>query len=244
MIPPFDFTRFLPAIRLQAAALFPQECCGFIIQDQHTAFLYPVRNVHEKPNEAFLMPDDALMQAERKGEIIAIYHSHPNSPSAQLTDTDIRCYEELGEIPWIVVNHPFTEYVIHKSDSWRWPLIGRPYEHEITDCYELGRDYYKRKLGILLPHFPRAPLWWEAADAEEMYLNNYTAQGFVDVGGKPQKHDAILMQLRSSKVNHGAIYLGDGLILHHVYGRASCIAPYDGFWMHCTRKILRHKSLC
>ena len=244
MMPPFDFTKFLPAIQLQAAAHYPNECCGFIIQDQHTAFMLPIRNVHENPKEGFLMPDEALMRAERKGEIIAVYHSHPNAASAKLTDTDLCCYTEMNEIPWLVVNHPFTEFVIHKPDHWRWPLVGRPFEHAVTDCYSLGQDYYRRKYGIILADFERGPLWWEKSDAEELYLKNYADQGFVEVSGKLQEGDAILMQLRSDKVNHGAIYLGGGIILHHLYDRKSCHAPYDGFWLHCTRKTLRHKSLC
>ncbi|MBI0320618.1 C40 family peptidase [Streptomyces javensis] len=42
--------------------------------------------------------------------------------------------------------------------------------------------------------------------------------------------------------NHAGIYLGDGQMLHHLYGRLSEAAPYGGMWSERTRYIVRHEG--
>ena len=58
------------------------------------------------------------------------------------------------------------------------------------------------------------------------------------------RSDVILMQIRSQNgvPNHAAIYLGDGLILHHLHGRLSSRDIYGGYWQEVTRHILRYKN--
>jgi len=52
--------------------------------------------------------------------------------------------------------------------------------------------------------------------------------------------DCFLMQVASPVPNHAAIYLGDGLILHHLQGRLSSRDVYGGYWQKVTTHILRH----
>jgi len=50
------------------------------------------------------------------------------------------------------------------------------------------------------------------------------------------------MQIRSKNgvPNHAGIYLGDGLMLHHMYGRLSRKDTYGGYWREMTRGVARH----
>lgn len=49
------------------------------------------------------------------------------------------------------------------------------------------------------------------------------------------------MQVRSKNgvPNHAAVYLGDGLMLHHMYGRLSSRDVYGGYWREVTRLVVR-----
>jgi cell wall-associated NlpC family hydrolase len=51
------------------------------------------------------------------------------------------------------------------------------------------------------------------------------------------------MNVASDKANHGAIYMGDGTMLHHPYGRLSECVVYGGYWLRHTALLLRHASL-
>lgn len=102
-------------------------------------------------------------------------------------------------------------------------------------------DYYLRELGIKLKDWPRTDGWWNRG--ENLYLDHYAETGFVAVEGEPQQHDVLLMQIRSPVPNHAAIYLGEGLILQHLYSRLSSRDCYGGQWRECTVLTLRHQSM-
>ena len=57
-----------------------------------------------------------------------------------------------------------------------------------------------------------------------------------------QTGDIILMQVKADEVNHAAVYLGDGVMLHHLYNRLSDRTIYGGMWAEVTRKIVRLKT--
>ena len=50
------------------------------------------------------------------------------------------------------------------------------------------------------------------------------------------------MQLESPVPNHAGIYLGDGVVLHHVQGRLSSRDVYGGYYQKVTAKVLKHES--
>lgn len=52
--------------------------------------------------------------------------------------------------------------------------------------------------------------------------------------------DVIVMQVRAPVPNHAGVYIGDGLMLHHLYNRLSSRDVYGGYWQECTRIVLRH----
>ncbi len=74
-------------------------------------------------------------------------------------------------------------------------------------------------------------------------MDNFADAGFVVV--EPDDllvGDVFLMQVNSEVPNHAAIYLGDGLILHHLQGRLSSRDVYGGYWQKITTHTLRHQS--
>jgi cell wall-associated NlpC family hydrolase len=118
----------------------------------------------------------------------------------------------------------------------------------VLDCWSIVRDYYRQELGITLPDFEREGEWWRdipGRPARNRYVETLPTLGFEFVADTPRTGDVFLMQVGAGAKtsNHAAVYLGDGLILHHVQDRLSSRDMYGGYWQHCTTHRLRHRSL-
>ena len=236
------------AIIAHAIADYPREACGVIVGKEYI----PCANVAADDAQFEIDPID-LVGASKEGEIRAYVHSHPDG-SCQPSMPD-KVQMNLHGKPWIITNG--VDAVLHKPDGYQAPLLGREYHHGLMDCYTLVKDYYQRELGITLGDYKRDDVWWESADNEPLYLDNFKAEGFIEVD-TIQKHDLILCRLgRTEHVNHALVFIGDGtlksertedvisdcLVLHHPYGRESLREIYGEQWQRRAAVIIRHKSL-
>lgn len=240
------------AITEHAWADYPNECCGLIIDGEYQ----PCVNISPDPANSFEIDPTQLIDVD----IQAIVHSHPNG-SAEPSEID-KVQMGLHGVDWVIVGlgvhsdgEKYCTIKSHKPKAYKAPLIGREYYHGTQDCYSLVRDYYERELGITLPDFPRVDSWWEDADHEPLYEQNFGKAGFEQVHDL-QKHDVILCRVgRTHHVNHALIYLGDGklksekttkvigdnLVLHHPHGRLSVREIYGESWQKRTAMIVRYK---
>lgn len=120
------------------------------------------------------------------------------------------------------------------------PLVGRVYQHGITDCYSLIRDYYRNEKNTTIPDYPRNDNWWY--HGQNLYLDNFESAGFKVIDAKNVKvGDVFLAQVKSDVPNYGGIcYSDNGLILHHLRNRLSVIEPVYR-WQKYIRYWLRFK---
>ena len=240
------------AITEHAWADYPNECCGLIIDGKYQ----PCINISHDPANSFEIDPSQLID----DNIQAIVHSHPNG-SAEPSEID-RVQMGLHGVDWVIVGlgvhsdgEQYCSIKSHKPKAYTAPLIGREYYHGTQDCYSLVRDYYERELGIILPDFERVDSWWEDANHEPLYEQNFGKAGFEQVHDL-QKHDIILCRVgRTHHVNHALIYLvdgkltsektpkaiGDNLVLHHPHGRLSMREIYGESWRKRTAMIVRYK---
>src|SRR5690606_31664033 len=95
--------------------------------------------------------------------------------------------------------------------------------------------------GIDLLQFPRDQEWWNDPEGPELLSpDNFKKAGFVEIEYTDlEVGDVILAAIRSTKVNHCGIYIGRGLVLHHLYGRLSKREPL-GPWTKFCRYYLRY----
>lgn len=228
----------LMLVRLHAAREQPRESCGVLLIAAGRERYLPCRNMADGANHFIINPSD-WARAEDRGEIVAVVHSHVGTPPLPSMADRVQC-EQTG-LPWIIVNWPTGSVNEFKPERYEAPLVGREFCHGVLDCYSLVRDYYKQECRIELPDFDRDELWWEKGG--DLYLDNFETAGFVEVFDPLKKHDVILMQVASSRVNHSAVYLGDAVILQHLMKRLSSRDIYGGYWQKCTRKIVRHQTL-
>lgn len=230
-------SQLLEQVKNHALQEMPRESCGLLVLVKRKLQYFPCRNIAEGKEQFAIHPED-YAAAEDMGTITSIVHSHPTT-SPEPSQADLVGIEQTN-LPWMIINPITGLYGVFEPSGYALDYIGREFIHGTVDCYTLIRDYYQRELNIQLDNYPRADNWW--LKGENHYLTRFPEQGFIEVTDL-QPHDLILMQIGSPVPNHGAIYLGDNKILHHVLGRYSCRDIYGGYWQKATYSIIRHKSI-
>ncbi len=231
--------KILDQIREHAAEQDTIECCGVVVVARGKAKYIRCNNISRNGRDTFIIDPRDYAAAEDQGEIRYIVHSHPYANPEPSEADRVGC--AASGIPWLIMNHPVGHYRVLEPVAYEPPLIGRNFIHGVLDCYTLVADYYTRELSIDMPHFERNDDWWNSG--QNLYIDNFESAGFIAVYDAPRKHDAFLMQIRSPVPNHAAVYLGDEMILHHMYGRLSSRDIYGGYWQKATVVHLRHRSL-
>lgn len=214
----------------------PRECCGVVIIRKGKQAYFPCRNLAVGSDNFILSPED-YSRADDEGDIVAVIHSHPNM-SAKPSQADLVACEASG-LPWFIVGLPSQVWEYIEPSGYVAPLVGRVWSHGVLDCYSIIRDYYKMERGISLFDFDRSDDWWNRG--QNLYMDNFKSQNFVQVSEADlQKDDCILMCIKSPVPNHGAVYLGNGVILHHVHGRLSTRDVFGGYWLKNTAGYFRY----
>lgn len=227
----------------EAERSYPKEMCGVIVDNGGNKVFIKTPNIAAKyeidDEDSFVICPRTLSSIEDRFDVVAIVHSHPNY-SAKPSPHDIaRCNQ--GNIPWIIVSYPDIDISITYPSKEEVPLIGREFVHGLQDCYTLIKDYYKKEFGIILGEYERDDEWWEKG--QDLYIDNYEREGFISIEeSELAVGDLLLMQIESGVTNHAAVMYEDNVILHHLYGRESCLGIYGGYWRDRTTRILRHKE--
>jgi proteasome lid subunit RPN8/RPN11 len=216
----------------------PRESCGLVCIINGKQKYFPCRNLGVGTDNFVLDPED-YDKADTAGEIVAVIHSHPNM-SAKPSQADLVACEASG-LPWFIVGYPSLVWEYLEPKGYIAPLVGREWTHGILDCYSIIRDWYKQERNIELPEFDRHDEWWKAG--QNLYLDNILKVGFNPIEQKDlQEGDVILMTIGSSVPNHGALYLGNGVILHHIQNRLSTREVFGGYCLKNTTGYYRYEN--
>lgn len=216
-----------------------REACGLLVNINAQEKYWPCRNVAEE-NSDFRIHREDWTAAERAGKILAVVHSHPYRPSLPSEADKVAC--ERTKLPWHIVSVPDEHWTTITPSGYKAPLIGREFMHGILDCYTLVQDFFMEEYNIELPYFDREFEWWHKG--QNLYLDNFKNAGFFEIDfTEMRRGDCILMQLRSPVPNHAGVYMGDGLILHHAFGRLSGRDVYGEYYQKNTYCYLRHEKV-
>ncbi|MGI2095449.1 C40 family peptidase [Shewanella glacialipiscicola] len=229
----------LHAFTQHAAHCYPNECCGLIIKFGAKSKYMPCDNKATNKADEFVIDSQQYAAIEDQGQIIGICHSHPDA-SSKPSQRDVAMCEASG-VPWHIISWPDGDLRTVVPAGEHPALIGRPFVHGVWDCYSCVRDWYREILQITLLDFDRQDGWWEGE--QELYLDNFGKAGFAKTHDQSlQIGDVILMQIQSQRVNHAAVYVGEGKIIHHLYGRLSRHDIYGGYWQRNTRLVVRYNN--
>ncbi len=239
----------LQVIREEGARRYPAEACGVVIRKGKKSLAIPCENISSNPTMFIVNPDDYLA-AVRQGEVIGVWHTHPEA-SPQPSEADrVGC--ENSELPWYIVGVyrqadgtlSFSDMVTLEPNGFELPYLERPYAFGVLDCWSLVRDYYRREFGIKLGDYPRIEKFW--LKGHDFFGDGWAKEGFVQLinDEAPQRGDLFIMQTESSGApNHIGVFVGDDLMLHHAHGRLSRHDIYGGYWHKHTIYHIRHRSM-
>lgn len=234
------------AFALIAMEAYPNEACAFVIDGK----LVPVENVSQNPTEEFELSTEDSKKVIKASLFI---HSHPDGPHYP-SEADMISQMSTA-IPYGIItcttdstSKPLWVY----DKSLEVDIEGRPFVHGIYDCYSLIRAYYKQSKGVILPDFARDMNWWDASKSlsgeiippKNLYLDNFEKANFTKLKEDEilEPGDVILMNIGTKDaVCHAAVYIGDGLILHHLRDR---IARKDhaASWKKFYHTIVRYRG--
>ena len=230
------------AAKRHALACYPEESCGAVTAAGYIPFI----NVDANPKEHFSC-DEQMEPLILAGKLLALVHSHPDGPIGPSSHD--MAQQVAMDIPWGIVVCAEDAAL----DPYFWgdmltppPLIGRDFRHGPSgtdgkgDCYALIRDWFRINRNVVLADFPRDDGWWKRGG--DLYREQFGRWGFEvapDARSNPQIGDVLLMQYQSKVPNHGAIYIGNGRILHHLGNRLSCEEPLIR-WASLVSMWIRH----
>jgi len=228
-------------IQLHAKLEYPIEAIGVVVDGVYEPLENTAKGFADQ-SEAGTFDTDYMDELYLSGKLQAVIHSHPDGPHCP-SRADMILQAQMGVPFGLVTTDGNSCTPVHFwGDSLRpSPLVGRGFVHGIEDCYEIIRDYYFLSREVWIPQFPRGWDWWlpakdpngdillnedgsEVRPAYNLYEEGFPRAGFYEIDRDDAREgDVVLFSVRSVKHNHGAVYLGDGTILHHVTG----FDPYD-----------------
>ncbi|NBW09897.1 MAG: hypothetical protein EBR82_17915 [Caulobacteraceae bacterium] len=230
-------------IKKEALLNNPNECCGFIIQEDEKFRCIPINNISQNPKENFeILSLDFLKVKQKYKKIYYIYHSHTNE-NQEITEKDKTCSENLM-VPIIMYNINHDILKIYEPIKIKNEYIGRYYEHGRYDCFKLIEDYYRNELNINFNYdrtFYRKSLI--EMDIKSEIFKYFQQNNFELIkDNKYHINDILFMDFFLDKnPKHFALYLGDDKILHQPMNGFSKIENYSDFYRKRLYAFFRRK---
>ena len=209
----------------------PKESVGLLINKKGKKIYLPCNNISSECDSFILDPSDYI-KAEKKGEIIAVIHSHPITPPIPSQADKVSC--EHTKLPWYIVNPKTEQWGYLEPCGYKAPILGREYVWGITDCWSLIVDWYKEEKNIELLDYPR-PAIIEDFYKNPVFEKYLPSRGFklLEANQPLINGDLLAMSILGKGLNHVAIFI-DGDVVHHLSDRLSCREPYNPWLLKCT----------
>lgn len=229
-----------------AQAEWPKEACGIFVTDGDLLRYQPCQNRAYFPNDEFHIVPGDYEDAMRAGTLRGIFHSHPGG---QLEPSFADMQAQIAmDLPYFVctlspADGGYRDFWGFGDQLPRAPMLHRDFRSGVHDCYATYRDYNWLALGKVTPDYPRSPDWWDDARHDNPFdvVFSWEHYDLIENPDDMQPGDGLLFALRNNIVMHCGVYIGDGLFLHHLHGKASRRDPFVQ-WQRFLRQIVRYRG--
>jgi cell wall-associated NlpC family hydrolase len=124
-------------------------------------------------------------------------------------------------------------------------LVGEEFLPGVRDCLAIVRRFYSDNFGIEITDYARPHDW--SADNLDLIRLVHEREGFQMLAhwkvNDLRPADILCLSINESNPNHMAIYVGDNMIVHHLWGRRSADEMYRDFYRNSTAFVLRHPDV-
>lgn len=226
--------RLCNQLQKHAMEAYPHECVSYVKDGKY----HRLENISTTPEIAVAVSDEDLLKLmELEPDVIC--HSHPDGPDCPSGNDMV--FQRQTAVPHAIVSTngkgcyaPF----VYGDMVAREPLLGRTFRYGVQDCWSLIKDFYILTRGLDLLDPPREWEWWDRASCkgDGMYLENFRKAGFDKIPSLDlEVGDVLLIKAGAHVPNHAGVYIGNGLMLHHLAGRL----PADSSRLSTVEPIVR-----
>lgn len=222
---------------IHAKERWPKESVGAIVAGTYIR----LDNVHPEPETSFRVGDEQMLELLQHPGYQGLVHNHPQGQRCPSKEDMIG--QQSGSVPWyiVVLNSAgsFLETFGFGDQLPMEKLEGRRFRFGVHDCWSIVRDWRRFHELPEVPDVPRANDFWslpgnnDLVDSVEKYIS-YTPVKLEEV----VRGDVVIMKILSAVPNHFGVYLGNGLMLHHLTNRLSREEPVNR-WAGQVVRVIR-----
>ena len=111
---------------------YPRESCGLLVIRRGREVYVPCRNIGVGTDQFVIHPED-FAQADSRGQIVGVVHSHPGLPPTASQADRVAC--EASGLPWHIISFPSGQWAQIQPSGYLAPLVGREWSHGVLDCW-------------------------------------------------------------------------------------------------------------
>jgi len=228
-----------------------EESCGLLIKkNQEYKFIRCNNTSEDKKNNFSISPIDYI-KAKSFGDIAYCCHSHLKNGSFSNQDVTNSFNNKINYLLYNIKEDKFYFFDIEKYEKYR-KYLNLDFKLGKNDCSNLIYNFYKNELNIEAPIKPifNTESYIELKNNnlhiwdKKIYNKNYQLFDSIDFKSfdNLNEYDILVFNDKNKNPTHGAIYLGQNLILHQMYECPSRIESLKKGHTKYIFGIFRHKN--
>lgn len=228
-----------------------EESCGLIVCSNGVNKFIPCQNSAQDKKNNFLINPLDYINAKSQGNIIYCCHSHFKRGSFSNEDITNSFKNKINYLLYNIKQDKFYFFNIEKYSKYR-KYINLKFELGKNDCGNLIYNFYKEELKIEAPIKPI----FSVNSYEELKKSNLhiwdkkiyyrNLELFYILENKEfenlQEYDIMIFNDKNNIPIHGAMYIGQDLILHQMYESPSRIESLKKGYLKYVSDIFRYKN--